>query len=199
MAKNKKGVSFYLMIVAYVVLIPILLMNILLIIDTYTDEEHIPSVFGVSPVIVLSGSMEPTFDAGALIFIKDVDVEDLEVDDVICYLSSGTAITHRIYSVSDDGEITFVTKGDANNAVDRSTVSEDQIEGKYIWHINGLGTFAMFTQTTTGMVVCIGLPVLLYLIVDFLNSRKAKSAQQDKTAQLEAELARLRGEEPPQE
>ena len=52
--------------------------NIILIVNTYIHPENIPGVFGMRPVIVLSGSMEPEFMSGDLIFIQDGDVEQLK-------------------------------------------------------------------------------------------------------------------------
>lgn len=190
--KSNKFISI-LLIIASILMMAIAVCNLIMIASSYIDEEHMPSAFGVSPVIVLSGSMSPTFETGALIFIKDVDATTLETGDVICYLSEGVAITHRIIEVKTvDGNLTFTTQGDANNTADRSYVYTDQIEGKYFTHVNGLGNFAMFMQTTVGVIVCIVVPIALYVFFDIrkrkINARKEK----EKNAQLQAELEQYR-------
>lgn len=188
------------MIILCAILITLVIMNVVLIAKSYTQPENIPSVFGMSPVIVLSGSMSPTFETGALIFIKDIDASTLQEGDVICFLSSGTAITHRIVAVNTDGEsLTFTTQGDANNSVDRAVVTADQIEGLYFGHIAGLGNFALFMQTTTGMLVCIALPVALYIGYDIFKRKKEAQKEKAKNAKLQAELAKYRAENSPQE
>lgn len=152
-----------------VILIPVILLNSTLIVKSYMDTDHVPSVFGISPLVVLSGSMSGTFEVDALIMIKDVDAEDLEVGDIICFLVSGTAVTHRIIEVTadDNGDLAFVTQGDANSAQDTSLVLAEDIEGQYIWHMEGIGAFVMFMQTTSGMVIFIAVPIALYLVLDF--------------------------------
>lgn len=90
---------------------------------------------------------------GDMIFIHNTDTALLKEGDVICYLSSGKAITHRIAGVTagEEGEVRYVTRGDANNTEDRLPVTADQIQG--IWkggRIGGLGSMILFMQTTTG-------------------------------------------------
>lgn len=178
-----------------VILIPIIILNTMMIVKTYTEPDHLPDVLGISPVVVLSGSMSPTFNTSSLIFIQDADYENLEVGDIICFLQSGTAVTHRIVDiVTEDGQLSYVTQGDANNAVDRLPVTPDQIEGVYISHVEGLGGAVMFMQTTTGMIIFVVAPVVLYLIFDILKRRKESSADRSRTAELEEELAKLRAE-----
>lgn len=179
-----------------VILVPIIIFNSLMIVNTYTNPNHIPEAFGVSPVVVLSDSMEPTFSSNALIFIKNVDAEDLEVGDAICFLQNGTAITHRIIEISTDGgELVFATQGDGNNVADSVPVYASQIEGKYISHIAGLGAFVLFAQTTAGIIILIGVPVIAYLAFSVWKSSQDKKSEEEKRKALEAELARLRSQE----
>ena len=77
--KRKKGLAGDIIgIILCVILIPIIVVNIVLIVNTYIHPDKIPGVFGYRPVIVLSGSMEPEFMIGDLIFIQDVDTEQLQ-------------------------------------------------------------------------------------------------------------------------
>ncbi len=198
--KKSSKIGQVITIIVCVILIIFVIMNSVLIFKSYTDPDNIPSVFGLSPVIVLSGSMSPTFDTNAIIFIKEVDTSTLEVGDVICYITSGTAITHRIYDIiEENGTVRYTTKGDANNVTDTLSVYPEQVQGVYIGHIAGIGALAMFMQTTTGMVVFIAIPVALYILFDILKRKKESQKEKIKTAQLEAELAKYRSENPPQE
>ncbi len=192
--KKKKGrAGMVVSIILCVIFIPIILINVTLIVKTYTNPDHLPDIFGVKPVIVLSGSMSPVFEAESLIFVKKTDTAQLAEGDIICYMTDGTAITHRIDEVkTEDGKTSYITKGDANNTVDSTTVSPEQVEGVYIGKINGLGGFAMFMQSTTGMIVFIVVPVLLYLAFDILMRRRESKKEKSRTAQLEAELEQLR-------
>lgn len=197
-------------IVLCVLFVPIIIINVIMIVRSYTDPDHIPSVFGYSPVIVLSGSMSPEFEAGDMILLQKTDPYTLKVGDVVCYLEEETAVTHRIIEIQQqDGYPLYITQGDANNTEDSSPVGPDQIQGKYTGvYITGAGNFAMFLQSTPGMLIFIGGPVLLFILWDVLrrvlDNRRAKkekgqleAAATDKQQELEAmeqELQRLRAQ-----
>ena len=73
---------------------------------------------GFQVFTVLSGSMEPTYHVGSLIYVKEIDTDDLRAGDPITYLiDEDTVVTHRIVEVVPDEEepetIRFRTKGDA--------------------------------------------------------------------------------------
>ena len=52
---------------------------------------------------VLSGSMEPTYHVGSLIYVKNVDYRELQPGDVITFLlDEDTVATHRIVEVVPD-------------------------------------------------------------------------------------------------
>ena len=60
---------------------------------------------GLQVFTVLSGSMEPTYHVGSLIYVKDVDYKELEAGDVITFmLDEDTVATHRITEVVPDEE-----------------------------------------------------------------------------------------------
>ncbi len=186
-------------IVLCVIFIPLILLNTVLIVRSFTDKDHIASVFGVAPVIVLSGSMEPTFSAGDMIFVQKTDPAELKEGDVICYLPEGgdTAVTHRIMEVQQlDGERAFITQGDFNTIADTNPVTESQVQGKYHegWRIVGLGNVAVFLQSPFGMVIFIACPVALFLLWDLLRRALENRRRGGETAKLQAELERLRAQ-----
>lgn len=82
---------------------------------------------GLRPFVVLSGSMEPAYPVGSLIYVKQADYTSLAVGDVITFLmDEDTVVTHRIIEILPDetepDTLRFVTQGDANDAPDGSTV-----------------------------------------------------------------------------
>ena len=90
----------------------------------------IPKLMGYEEMAVLTGSMEPKYPVGTLIFVKEADPNTLEVGDVITYhLDSNTVVTHRIVEIDKEGQ-TVTTKGDANNANDGNPVPYSEIVGK---------------------------------------------------------------------
>lgn len=187
-----------------VILSIILLSNLIIIVKGALNPERPPSAFGVTSMIVLSGSMSGDapdhIEVGDLIITKSVDPEALKVGDVITYMEQGTtAVTHRIIGINDDGS--FKTKGDANNAEDREPVLPERIVGKYIFRIPKLGDIAMFAQTPFGMMVFIGIPLLAYILLDMAvrlkqNKRKKKADEKAKEEadNLKEEVERLKAQ-----
>ena len=101
---------------------------------------------GFGAYTVLSGSMEPEYRVGSLVYIKPVDIADLAEGDVISFsVNNSTIVTHRIVEVvekvdSDGEESTyFRTKGDANTDVDGSLVHENNVLGQLVFSIPFVG------------------------------------------------------------
>src|SRR4029079_13669986 len=94
----------------------------------------LPRVFGIELRTVVSGSMEPAIDKGALVVASPVSASDLRVGDVIMFRApdgSGRVITHRVAGLNDDGATrTIQTRGDANNENDPWTVAPADLLGR---------------------------------------------------------------------
>ena len=88
----------------------------------------LPMIFGYKPLVVLSGSMEPTFKTGSIIYYKKVNsYSDLKKGDIITYRYKNNYISHRNVDMNNN---LFETKGDANDISDPVIVSFDRILGK---------------------------------------------------------------------
>ncbi len=139
-------------------------------------------VVGYTPYTILSGSMEPTYHVGSLIYVKKVDTSTLEVGDPITFaLSEDTIATHRIVEVVPDEEdasvIRFRTKGDANETVDGALVHYKNVLGKPVFTIPYLGYVADYIQHPPGMYTAIAAGVILLLLVfvpDMFDDEKKK-------------------------
>ena len=177
----------------------LLVCNLTIIIKGALFPEKPPSVLGLTPMVVLSGSMsgeaEDHIEVGDLVFVGRAAPEELEVGDVIAYMNGGATVTHRITAIdtTTDGDLLFTTKGDANNAEDTTPVTEEQLVGIYRWRIPKVGDFALFLQTPLGMLLFVGVPVLAFLIYDIIRRQRYANRENRRTAELEAELERLRG------
>lgn len=162
---------------AGVLLTAIILINLLLIASNIREPNQMPSVFGIRPAIVLSGSMAPTFQPGDVILLKKTrKPEALEVGDVACYLYSGKATTHRVIERFEaDGKPRYIMKGDYNNVEDRLAVDPEQIQG--VWtggRIPGLGRVLMFMQSTMGMFLLLICPLAGILSWDIWKRRRGE-------------------------
>lgn len=176
--------------------------NLTIIIKGTLQPEKPPSVLGITPMVVLSGSMsgeqEGHLEVGDLIFVTPAQPEELEVGDVIAFMSGQATVTHRITAISagEDGQLQFTTKGDANHATDTLPVAEDQLVGRYWFRIPKAGDFALFLQQPVGMLLFIGVPLVAFLGYDVFRRQRMTNQQQKKARELEEELARLKGPTP---
>lgn len=127
-------------------------------------------VIGLNVYTVLSGSMEPTYHTGSLIYVKKVDYKELKAQDVITFmLDEDTIATHRIVEVvpdeNDPSVIRYRTKGDANDAVDGSLVHYKNVIGSPVFSIPKLGYLANYIQKPPGMYVAISAGAILMMLV----------------------------------
>ena len=172
-----------------VLLIPLLIVNLTIIVKSIADPDQVPGFLGYKPLIVLSGSMEPTILPGDIVIVKEVPADTLKEGDIVAYLRETTVITHRIMSINQtDGSRNFYTKGDNNNVDDALPVTDDMMEGKYLFRIPGVGNAAMFMQTPTGIILFIAVPLILFILYDLLRRRKYDKREDKVTRELEAEL-----------
>ena len=125
-------------------------------------------LFGLEPYTVISGSMEPEYHVGSLIYVKKTTPEELEVWMPITYtMGNGVVVTHRIIDLVEDentGEIKYITKGDANDDADGTPVSFDRIIGRPVFHIPVLGYISHFVQNPPGVYIVIMVLALLVLL-----------------------------------
>ena len=158
----------------------ILVCNLIVIVKSAVKPDEPPTLFGVMPMVVRSGSMsgdaEDHIEVDDLIFITEVNHEQLKVGDIVAYVADDkTIITHRIVGIQSDGqnELLFITKGDANNAPD-APVTKDRLIGVYSWRIPKIGRLVMFMQTPLGIVLAVGVPVAIFFAIEFVGRRKDK-------------------------
>ena len=123
-----------------------------------------PYIIKYKPLVVLTGSMEPTFHVGSIIYYKQVPQEELNVGDIITFKYDDTIISHRINQIS--GTL-YETKGDANNTADQRRISYNEILGKdTTFCIPYLGFFVKFINDNMYLLII----VAIILVSDFILS-----------------------------
>ena len=125
---------------------------------------------GFQVYTVLSGSMEPTYHTGSLIYVKSVDYRDIKSGNVITFmLDEDTIATHRVVQVIPDEEdatvLRYQTKGDANDVVDGSLVHYKNVIGCPVFSIPYMGYLANYIQNPPGTYIVITAGALLLLLV----------------------------------
>ena len=183
-----------------VILVPILIINCTLIIKSYTNQEKVPSVGGIFPMIILTDSMYPEFESGDLIICQTAKAEEIKEGDIICFYDpSGngtTTVTHRVKAITtdEDGNLAWKTQGDANNTEDAALVPAENLVGLYEMHFSGIGNIAIFMQTTQGLIICVICPIILLIAYDIIRRRMYEKCRKKDTDALMAELEALRAE-----
>ena len=129
---------------------------------------------GLQIYTVISGSMEPTYHVGSLIYVKKVDPSTLKIKDPITFeLSDKTIATHRIVEIVKDEEnpniYKFRTKGDANENVDANLVEPNKVLGKAYFTVPYLGYLATYIQSYPGNMVAICTAIALIILVIMID------------------------------
>ena len=184
-------------------------MMIFTVVSVTTFNRNDRSIFGYKAYIVNSDSMAyeadgsaGAFNAGDLIFVKEIDPSTLQEGDIITYLSQNTesfgeAITHKIRSLTIDAEGNpgFITYGTTTGTDDETIVTYPYVLGKYESHIPNLGSFFDFMKTTPGYIVCIFVPFMLLILYQgvkfFRLFRRYKKEQME---EIEEERRRIEEE-----
>lgn len=86
-------------------------------------------VAGVGPyhvVGIASNSMSPIFCTGDAVVLRQFNIDDVEVDDIIAFKNGNKIIVHRVVDI-DKG--VYITKGDNNNDSDDVYLTVDDIKG----------------------------------------------------------------------
>ena len=150
--------------------IPIIALIVLLVIYMgyikYVKHEKNINLFGFRQYIVATGSMEPKYKVGDLVFIRKTPEEKIKIGDIINYISeNGTdTITHRVTDIiKKDGQTYYQTKGDNNNSEDPELVKYRQVNGKLVFKISKLGTIITNLLTGTGIAILFVFILLSYL------------------------------------
>lgn len=141
-------------------------------------------LFGLQMFTVTSGSMEPKFPVGSLIYTAPVSASELKVGDVITFMNTANStVTHRISEIvsetnSSTGEETlrFRTKGDANNSSDGKLVHEKNIIGTPVVTIPLLGFASYYLQRPPGLYIAliVGTFLISMIIIPSVYKHKGK-------------------------
>lgn len=136
-------------------------------------------VIGLDVYTVLSGSMEPTYHTGSVIYVKSCDASEVQVGDPITFVLNEDLVvaTHRVIEI-DAEQGAFYTKGDANEAADGSPVLYENLIGKPVFSIPYLGYLADYVQSPPGMYVAIAACAVLILLT-FLPDLFAKDEEEE--------------------
>lgn len=209
-------VGTVLLAVLCVILIPLLAVNITLIVKGALYPDELTDVFNIAPVAIdntyMEGENEGCFNEGALVFIKTFDTDEerqaVKQGDVVAFRwldddGSVNFTVYRILGVTRDEETGLITSVSvrADNVPEGEGTAPIPVEiGDVVGILNGsidhLGAFAMFLMQPLGVLLFVGVPVVIYVVVDIIritiHNRKVRKAESDELRDKDEEIARLR-------
>ena len=150
-------------------------------------------LLGYECYTVISGSMEPKYCVGDLLYVKETDPSNIKVGEPITFILNEDLVvaTHRVVRIDAEKQH-FYTKGDANEIADSEPVHFNNVIGVPRFSIAKLGFVADFVQHPPGMYITIGIGALLILLVflpDMFGKKKEKENDETAVVQTEANSA----------
>ena len=142
----------------------------------------LPMPFGYGAALVLTGSMEPTFSADDLIFVKEAD--SFEVGDIVVYQSGSMLVVHRVVEITEDA---LITQGDANNTADEP-VAPEAIKGIVLGWLPKAGPAVRLLKSPWAIfALAVG---AVFLVEGSFRLQKKKD--QDELDKIKEEIRRLK-------
>jgi signal peptidase len=133
----------------------------------------LPLAFHGRPLTVMSGSMEPAIMTGDVVIAMPVAPLDVRPGDIVSFNDPGRGgklVTHRVRSLRrSGGDVDFVTKGDANNSVEKWRIRADRQIGRTVLRLPRLGHALIFARTRTGLLVLVLLPLLVLGVLEMAS------------------------------
>ena len=194
---NKKKIiqiSVYSLIA--IIIIPIIIIGISLTIQGF-NKKKLPSIFNIVPLVVTTESMEPKINGGDLIFVKKIDnADEININDIISFwdpTNVNNIVTHKVIDkYIEEGKIYFKTEGINNDSPDDTDVSEDLLIGRYVNKLPFVGNISMFVQSTEGLIICLLIPLVVILSIDYFYRVKKDKLKDKKIKELEEEIEILK-------
>lgn len=115
--------------------------------------------------VVHGASMQPTYQTSDLVFT--LRQPTYEVGDIVSYEvpagqpGAGGRVIHRIVSFADEQPVVFTTKGDNNPEADAWLITSEDIFGKAVLQLPGIGAgltsrnYALLIGAVAGFVVLV--------------------------------------------
>lgn len=148
-------------------------------------------IIGYQCYTVLSGSMEPKYSVGDLLYVKEVDPTTIEVGNDITFIVNEDLVvaTHRVVRVDAENQRLY-TKGLANKIEDSDPVHFNNVIGVPQFSIPKLGYVSDFVQNPPGMYITIAVFVVLIAIVFLpdLIGKKKKEEEDAETVAVQSEI-----------
>lgn len=112
----------------------------------------VPRVLGLHSYAIVSGSMEPTYPTGSLVYTKPIAGAEVQPGAVVAFWRGEDVVVHRALE-NNTAESELVTKGDANEEPDVRPVPYANVLGEVVASVPGVGYVLMGFADTAGKLV----------------------------------------------
>jgi signal peptidase len=128
-----------------------------------------PAVAGYQLYIVEGGSMSPAFEAGSIVLVRPLEPAAVQAGDIITYRDpdserAETIVTHRVIAVKPTDPVSFITRGDANDADDPLPIPSGNLIGRVDYSVPYLGFLFNLVKTRNGILLLLIAPAVLIIV-----------------------------------
>lgn len=161
-----------------------LIFIILIIILFLVASPLLPTKEYISTHVVSTGSMEPEIKTGSVVF-STLKSQEINKGDIIVFTSPENEEITIVHRVMDIEGKEYITKGDNNDSEDDWVVFKDDIKGEVIYKVPYIGYAIEWMKTTTGFIVTVCIPALLFIFVmikkikDGINDEVSKRTEEE--------------------
>lgn len=123
---------------------------------------------------IISESMVPTLEVNDVVVVQKCNPEQLQKNDIITFNQEGRTISHRIVNITktQQGNLKFETKGDNNEIADPDLVNSEQIYGKVLFSVKGIGKIIGYIQNARGFINIAFFVIIVYILVSLRDKQK---------------------------
>ena len=158
----KNIVKFILYIIRLCIFL-LIIISICCLFQRYILNREYATIFGFTFFQIRTGSMSKTIEINDIIIVEIT--KDVEVDDIITFITDDQIITHRV--ISENGNL-LTTKGDANNTKDKP-IERKQVIGKVVKIFHQIG---IWIKVFADWKVLICITVTGTFIIMILSTKK---------------------------
>lgn len=148
-----------------------IIFNLSFLFSSLLEPSRPPSIFGATPTIIYSDSMEGKAEdgipAGSFVFADGSDISEAREGDVIIFYREGSTWAAR---VTAEGEA-LRAKEDRAEEEYSFVITEEMYLGKVSLCATGFGQLAMFMNTWLGTFLFSAIPFVVSLVLGFIEIR----------------------------
>ena len=157
------------------------------------EKRSVIHKVGNAAGIVLSGILIFILSMNCILIFKSLT--NMEKVPGIGGIIPMIVLTDSMYPQIQSGDLIVCRTREADKVrEDQALVPAENLVGIYRHRVAGLGSAAMFLQTTQGMILCVICPILLMVVCDTICRRRNERSEKKAADALRAELETLRAE-----